>query len=233
MKLPEHILITNDDGIDAPGIRLLQQVVEAVGAKPILVAPVGAQSGCSHHINLYTPFQIEHREEREYAVHGSPADCVRVALHTFAPQTQLVLSGINAGGNMGHDIYLSGTVAAAREAAFNGVPAIALSQYISQDKHLDCAGLALRTHAVLTMLLDEPLPPRAFWNVNFPDLAPDAPEPHYVRCERCRSPLPNRYTVTDAGHQYERGHYHARCFDDGSDVATCLGGDIGISLIAL
>lgn len=233
MKLPEHILITNDDGIDAPGIRLLQQVVEAAGAKPVLVAPVDAQSGCSHHINLYTPFPIEQRGDREFAVHGSPADCVRVALHTFAPKTQLVLSGINAGGNMGHDVYLSGTVAAAREAAFNGLASIALSQYISPAQHLDCEGLARRAHAVLAMLLEEPLPPRAFWNVNFPDTAPSAPEPRVTRCDRCRSPLPNRYTVTEAGHKYERGHYHARVYDEGSDVATCLSGDIAVTLIEL
>ena len=64
MKLPEHILITNDDGIDAPGIRLLQQVIEAAGAKPVLVAPMDAQSGCSHHINLYSPFKVDFKQNK-------------------------------------------------------------------------------------------------------------------------------------------------------------------------
>jgi 5'-nucleotidase len=233
MKLPEHILITNDDGIDAPGIRLLQQVIEAAGAKPVLVAPMDAQSGCSHHINLYSPFKVEQRAEREHAVDGSPADCVRVALHTFAPKTQLVLSGINAGGNMGHDVYLSGTVAAAREAAFYGIPAVALSQYISPERHLDCDALARRTEQVLAALLERATLDRAFWNVNFPDISPSLPDPEVVWCERCRSALPNQYRVTEAGFHYERGHYHARDFDPQSDVATCLGGRIAITTIPL
>lgn len=233
MNLPEHILLTNDDGIDAPGIRLLQRVLEDMGAHPVLVAPVDAQSGCSHHVNLYSPFPVEQRGEREFAVHGSPADCVRVALHTFAPATQWVLSGINAGGNMGHDVYLSGTVAAAREAAFYNVPAVALSQYISPDRNLDCEGLARRTRRVLELLLEYPLPPRSFFNVNFPDPPAGAPDPEMVWCDRCRSPLPNRYSVSEAGFQYERGHYHAREFDPASDVATCLSGRIALSIIHL
>lgn len=233
MNLPNHILLTNDDGIDAPGIRLLERVLVEMGARPVLVAPVDAQSGCSHHVNLYTPFQVERRGEHEYAVHGSPADCVRVALHTFAPETQWVLSGINAGGNMGHDVYLSGTVAAAREATFYGLPAVALSQYISPDKNLDCDGLARRARGVLELLLRETNPERGFFNVNFPDPPAGAPEPDMVWCDRCRSPLPNRYRVSEAGFQYERGHYHAREFDAGSDVATCLSGRIAITVIHL
>lgn len=233
MKLPEHILLTNDDGIDAPGIRLLQRVMEDLGATPTLVAPKDAKSGCSHHINLYTPFQVEERAEREFAVDGSPADCVRVALHTLMPQAQLVLSGINAGGNMGHDVYLSGTVAAAREATFYGVPAIALSQYISPHQYLDRESLARQTVRVLELLLPMELPPRSFWNVNFPDLAPGTPDPEMVWCDRCRSPLPNRYAVSEAGYHYQRGHYHQRSFDDQSDVATCLGGNIALTRIDL
>lgn len=233
MNFPEKILITNDDGIDAPGIRLLEQVVLDMGVRPIVAAPADAHSGCSHRINLYTPFLVHTRQPHEFCVEGTPADCVRVALHSLAPDVQLVLSGVNAGGNMGHDTYLSGTVAAAREAAFNGVPAIALSQYISPGMHLDPVGLARRVRRVLEMLLEQPWPDRAFWNVNFPDLPPDAEEPAYVHCERCRSPLPNRYAVSEAGYQYQRGHYHARTFDPCSDVETCLGGNVAITLLPL
>lgn len=233
MNLPENILLTNDDGIDAPGIRLLQEVLLELGTRPVLVAPKDAKSGCSHHVNLYTPFQVEARAEGEFAVDGSPADCVRVALHSLMPEAQLVLSGINAGGNMGHDVYLSGTVAAAREAAFYGVPAIALSQYISPQQYLDRQRLARQTVRVLELLLRDRLPERAFWNVNFPDLAPEAEDPELVWCERCRSPLPNKYAITEAGFHYQRGHYHKRPYDDSSDVAICLGGNVALTRIDL
>ena len=233
MSLPDRIVLTNDDGIDAPGIRLLERVILEMGVRPTVVAPAEAHSGCSHRINLYTPFLVHERNPHEFCVEGSPADCVRVALHSIAPETQLVLSGVNAGGNMGHDTYLSGTVAAAREAAFYGVPSVALSQYISPNMHLDQTGLARRVRRVLEMLLEEAWPKRAFWNVNFPDLAPDAEDPEYVRCERCRSPLPNRYAISEAGYQYQRGHYHARPYDPASDVDTCLSGKVALTVLEL
>jgi Survival protein SurE len=108
------IILTNDDGIDAPGI---QALLQAVTGKMIIVAPQGQLSGCGHQVTAHSPIHVDRRSEFEYAVGGTPADCVRIALNHIFPKPDLVLSGINAGGNLGVDVYISGTVAAVREAA--------------------------------------------------------------------------------------------------------------------
>lgn len=120
------VILTNDDGIDAPGIRALLSAVNGAG---ILVAPSDHYSGCGHRVTTTQPIRVEKRNDREYAISGTPADCSRIALNYLFPDTKLVLSGINSGGNMGVDVYISGTVAAIREAAFHRVPGIAISQY--------------------------------------------------------------------------------------------------------
>src|SRR5262245_38460098 len=108
------LLLTNDDGIDAPGIQALVQAAQALG-EPVVVAPMQAHSGCSHRVTTEEPIRVQQRSPSSYAVEGTPADCVRLALHSIAPETTWVLSGINAGGNLGADVHISGTVAAVRE----------------------------------------------------------------------------------------------------------------------
>ena len=110
-------LLTNDDGIDAPGIEALWQVVEGDGT---IVAPQQQHSGCGHTVTVNAPIAVAQRSPQHYAVGGTPADCVRLGLQHLYPKAQLVLSGINAGGNLGTDVYMSGTVAAVREAALLG-----------------------------------------------------------------------------------------------------------------
>ncbi|MEL7523580.1 MAG: 5'/3'-nucleotidase SurE, partial [Cyanobacteria bacterium J06553_1] len=103
------IILTNDDGIDAPGIRALQQ---AVSESTTIVAPNQQYSGCGHQVTTYSGMKLEKRSPTEYALAGTPADCTRLAIKNIAPNTKLVLSGINPGGNLGTDVYVSGTVAA-------------------------------------------------------------------------------------------------------------------------
>jgi len=233
MNYPANVLITNDDGIDAPGIRALEKVVAAMGIPYVVVAPADAHSGCSHRINMDHPFRVEQRAENAFAVHSTPADCVRVALHRMDAPPAMVLSGINAGGNMGHDVYLSGTVAAAREAAFHGLPAIAISQYISPAVHLDKERIYRDTRRILEHLFLETHEHGVFWNVNFPDPAPGAPPPEMIRCERCIRALPTHYQVSDAGYAYERGRYHERPRTPGTDLDVCLGGAIAVTRMRL
>src|SRR5262245_11374774 len=121
-------LLTNDDGIDAPGLRALQQAAVALG-ESVLVAPRDHQSGCSHRVTTGTGIRLEERAPGEFALDGTPADCVRVGLHLLTRDATWVLSGINQGGNLGADVHVSGTVAAVREAALHGLPGVALSQY--------------------------------------------------------------------------------------------------------
>src|SRR6516225_2098900 len=122
------LLLTNDDGIDAPGLQALCDAAAAFGER-VVAAPVDVLSGCSHRVTTDDPIRISPREPGRYAVAGTPADCVRVALHDLAPDAAWVLSGINQGANLGADVWHSGTVAAVREAVLHGIPGIALSQY--------------------------------------------------------------------------------------------------------
>src|SRR4051794_10274275 len=106
-------VLTNDDGIDAPGLAaLLAATTRLAQSERVVVAPSEAQSGCSHRVTTDTPLIVESRGDGQFAVRGTPADCVRVALLRAAPDTEWILSGVNAGGNLGADVYLSGTVAA-------------------------------------------------------------------------------------------------------------------------
>jgi 5'-nucleotidase len=132
------IILTNDDGINAPGIRALQN---ALGGEGIIVAPTVQYSGCGHQTTTHKPLKMEERSPNEYAVQGTPADCTRLAIAQLQPQLDQeidwVLSGVNAGGNMGIDVYMSGTVAAAREAAIHGIPGIAISHWIKRPLEID------------------------------------------------------------------------------------------------
>ncbi|MEL6494597.1 MAG: 5'/3'-nucleotidase SurE, partial [Cyanobacteria bacterium J06623_7] len=186
------IILTNDDGIDAPGIRALQQ---AVSDTTTIVAPDRQYSGCGHQVTTYQGMKLEQRSPTEYALGGTPADCTRLAIKQIAPNTKLVLSGINAGGNLGTDVYISGTVAAVREAAFHGIPGIAISHWIKRPLVIDWSVATRWTAKVLQDLRSRPLPPGSFWNVNLPHLEPDQPEPKIILCEPSIAPLPVDYRV--------------------------------------
>ncbi len=114
-------LVTNDDGVDALGIRALAEVAARLGS-PTVVAPAGALSGCSHRVSSDESFCVMSRDSQTHVVHGTPADCVRVGLYALAKDADWVLSGINHGGNLGVDVLHSGTVAAVREGVLHGKP---------------------------------------------------------------------------------------------------------------
>jgi 5'-nucleotidase len=123
-----QFLLTNDDGIDAEGLRRLEACLEALGEVTV-VAPDRERSAVSHGLTINVPLELKEVSERRYALNGTPADCVIFALrHLFQSPPDLVISGINHGANLGDDIMYSGTVAAAREASRHGIPAIAFSQ---------------------------------------------------------------------------------------------------------
>src|SRR5580658_5634000 len=122
-----HILLTNDDGIHAAGLRALAAELDGF-AKLSIVAPSREQSGAAQSLTLRQPIICHELGEREWAVDGTPADCVIVALHKLLPEKpDMVISGINSGANLGENVYYSGTVGAAREAALHHIPALAMS----------------------------------------------------------------------------------------------------------
>ncbi|PSN13936.1 5'/3'-nucleotidase SurE [filamentous cyanobacterium CCP5] len=224
------IVLTNDDGIDAPGIAALQKALPQ--GSSAIVAPDRPLSGCSHQINRGGPIAIEARAERAYAIGGTPADCTRVALSHLYPDAQWVISGINAGGNMGADIYVSGTVAAVREAALMRIPGIAISHYVDRGRVIDWQVATRLAAKVLNKLMANPPKPGQFWNVNLPHLSADDPDPEMVICACCTQPLPTEYVVENNQFRYV-GKYGDRQRDPDSDVEVCFSGRISLTPIQL
>jgi 5'-nucleotidase len=232
MEVPMQLLLTNDDGIDAPGLQALFTAAAHLG-DPIVIAPDAAHSGCGHRVTTDRPFQVAERAPRRFAVAGTPADCVRVGLHSLAASAAWVLAGINAGGNLGADIYHSGTVAAAREAVLHGRPAIALSHYRRRGADFDWELATRMALPVLHDLLQRPWSPGMLWNVNFPHLAsPPAELPSWVHCPLDTRPLPLSFARDGEWFRYD-GNYHQRERDPGSDVDTCFGGRIAVCCLRL
>ena len=226
-----RFLLTNDDGIDAPGLRALAQVAATLG-EAVVVAPAEHLSGCSHQVTISQPIRIERRGAERYAIHGTPADCVRVGLHGLAPGVDWVLSGINAGGNLGADIHHSGTVAAVREAVLHGLPGIALSHYQRKGLTIDWERAAAWILPVLRELLAQPLPPGNFWNINLPHPGPVKGSPEVVHCAVDPAPLPLSFRLEGDLFHYN-GDYHQRQRMPGGDVDVCFGGRIAVSRVAL
>lgn len=235
------LILTNDDGIDAPGLQTLIQAVNKHDSihPPLIVAPQKEWSGCGHQVTTQHPIQISHRSSHASAITGTPADCVRIALHHFLgistqhsqlSQSHWVISGVNYGGNLGADIYISGTVAAAREAAFHGIPSMAISQYRKGNQPINWEYTQLLTQQVLTELLRQPPQLGSFWNVNLPYLTPNDPKPTIIFCQPCPCPLPVAYHQEGDSFSYI-GDYGKRDRTPGSDVEVCFSGQIAVSQI--
>jgi 5'-nucleotidase len=144
----------------------------------------------------------------------------------------LVLSGVNAGANLGADCYISGTVAAVREAALHGITGIAFSQYRNGDRPINWHQVSHYTQCVLETLLPLSLKPGCFWNVNFPHLEETDPDPEIVFCEPSQRPLPVSFRVEGDLLHYQ-GNYSQRDRELGSDVDVCLGGRIAVTRLSL
>ena len=171
----KRVLIANDDGVRAAGLELLAGIVRDLGCETWVVAPEADRSGAGHSLTLAEPVRVRELDARTFAVSGTPTDCVLVAVLDAmrGHRPDLVLSGVNRGGNLGEDITYSGTVAAAMEGALLGIPSIALSQ--DADRLQRARWETARRHAprVLESLVGAGWPPNVFINVNFPDIPPD------------------------------------------------------------
>ena len=225
------ILLTNDDGIESPG---LQELKRALGEEHEVwvIAPDGNRSGSSHSITLHAPIRIKRLSERDYSSGGSPADCILIACMGFLPaRIDMIIAGINLGPNLGTDIVYSGTAAAARQAAFMGVPALACSlnafrapfhlkypiEFISKNLKLFCA-LWARDH---------------FLNINFPHNTTKASSP--------RVTFPTRRIYKDELVRFKAPNGDQYCFiggpipesemEEGSDFRTIQSGNISLSPI--
>ncbi|HEY2934671.1 MAG TPA: 5'/3'-nucleotidase SurE [Acidobacteriota bacterium] len=161
------IFVTNDDGINAPGLRALARALESLG-EVILAAPADEKSAVSHSLTIHHPVRIWPVGKRRFAVTGTPVDCVLFGLQKLTDRKpDLLVSGINAGANVGDDTLYSGTVAAAREGSLYQVCSIAVSHAILNSKP-DYLAAAEFTRDLAAAVLKEGLPPGVFLNLNFP-----------------------------------------------------------------
>jgi 5'-nucleotidase len=172
-----RILVTNDDGVHAHGIGILERAARSLSDDVWVVAPLLEQSGAGHSLTINNPLRLERLSETRYAVTGTPTDCVLLAVKSiFAGQKKpdLVLSGINRGSNLAEDITYSGTIAAAMEGTLLDIPSIAFSQ--STYAHDDTPWPVAEAHVagVITKLASIGWPPNVLMNVNFPPCAPEA-----------------------------------------------------------
>lgn len=225
------ILLTNDDGIDAPGLAALVEAAYGLG-ELIVVAPDQHLSGCSHQVTTHRPLEVREVGTNRYCIDGTPADCVRLALLHLAPDIDWVLSGINDGGNLGVDVWMSGTVAAAREAALLGKPAIAISQYRQRKEMFNIQRASVWTATILRELLEREQQAATFWNVNLPDPEGSPALPPRVDCLVDHQPLAVAYESRDGKYHY-RGNYQQRQRLAGLDVDVCFSGGVSVTQIRL
>ncbi len=172
-----RILLTNDDGIHAPGLDVLEAIARQFSDDIWIVAPAEEQSGAGHSLTLSRPVRLRQHSERRFSVSGTPTDAVMMALREVMPQApDVILSGVNRGANLGDDVTYSGTVSAAIEGALAGIRSIALSQVYASEGMGDSVPFAAAQEwgaKVLAPLLDVPLPPRTLVNINFPARLPE------------------------------------------------------------
>jgi 5'-nucleotidase len=189
-----RILVTNDDGIHAPGLAVAETIARALSDDVWVVAPESEQSGASHSLTLASPLRLRPVRERCYAVTGTPTDCVMMAALSLLKDQppDLVLSGVNSGSNLADDVTYSGTVAGAMEGCALGIPAIALSQEPGNSRlEIDWSAGQVHGPAVVRQLVAAGWPQGVLLNVNFPAVAgPLRPAIHRDRgthrCARAR-----------------------------------------------
>ncbi len=172
-----RILLTNDDGVNATGLKVLERIARTFSDDIWIVAPTEEQSGAGHSLTLTRPVRLRKLGERRYCVTGTPTDAVMMAVAHLMKDDQpdLILSGVNRGANLGEDVTYSGTVSAAMEGALAGIPSIALSQSYAREGMGDTVPFAAAeawADEVLRPLIGTSMAPRTLVNVNFPALPP-------------------------------------------------------------
>ena len=183
-----RILITNDDGIHAPGLVVLERIARSLTSDVVIVAPETDQSGVAHSLSLNDPLRLREVAHGHYAVKGTPTDCVIMGIRSIMADRapDLILSGVNRGQNAAEDVTYSGTIAAAMEGTLLGVPSIALSQAYGPESgrkniQWDCA--EFHAPSVIRKILDRGIPRDILINVNFPDCPADVVVGMDVTCQ--------------------------------------------------
>ena len=167
-----RILVTNDDGINAPGLKVLVRIAKQLSNDVWVVAPEVEQSGASHSLTLHDPLRQRRLSHRRFTVSGTPTDCVVMAINQILPPPRptLLLSGVNRGANLAEDVTYSGTIAAAMEGTLLGVPSVALSQVYGTGGSVHWSTVETHAPELLRKLLKRGWPKEVLININFPDV---------------------------------------------------------------
>ena len=227
-KRYSRVLLVNDDGIDEEGLSVLEESFFRLS--PWVVAPSDHRSGCGQSLGLYAPLEVESRGSRRWAVNGTPTDCVKLALtRLMSVPPELVVAGINPGANLANNVFYSGTVAAATEAAMWGIPSLAVS--------VECDGGPPRfdtAASVVEMLLSsglpDGLPNRSLLNVNVP--ACDFEEIRgyaWTRTARFAADIPFEELRSESLYRYGRFKEQPVLDEEGTDVAAVRNGMVSLT----
>ena len=238
-----RILVTNDDGVNAPGLRVLERIAKSLSDDVWVVAPETNQSGASHSLTLQRPLRVRSYglDENWHAVDGTPTDCVLLAVRSIVPAESgdkpidLVLSGVNWGGNLAEDVTYSGTIAAAMEATLFNIRAFALSQVHRGRQDIQWQTAERHAPDLIRKLYGLPWDDDLLININFPDCVPDEVAGHEVTFQGRRAvqgkPLEERFDPR--GHPYIWIDLPAfgKSFEPGSDLQAIIDRKISITPI--
>ncbi len=235
-----RILVTNDDGMNAPGLQVLRKIAETLSSDVWIVAPETNQSGVSHSLTIFEPLRYREIGERAFAVRGTPTDCAIMGVrHILAGQPPgLILSGVNYGANLAEDVAYSGTVAGASEGTRLGVRSIAMSLTTGFDPHERIHWETPLAHGpgLVEKLLEAGWPENVVINVNYPDLPPDEVAGAVVaRQGRRDQSLETEERRDPWGHPYYwlRSNYRRSTLVEGTDLAANANGLISITPLVL
>ena len=224
-----RVLLTNDDGIDRPGLAALENALADTDLW--VVAPADHCSGAGQSLGLYAPLAVERRDGRRWAVAGTPADCVKLALTRLMDgPPDVVVSGINAGANLANNVFYSGTVAAATEAAMWGHPSIAVSLEGGEESGFPAA--AAVTRKLLGSRLLAELPRRSVLNVNVPARSAGHGGYAWTRTARFSRDIP--FEEIESGRLYRYGRFSEQPVldEEGTDVAAVRSGLVSLTLLS-
>lgn len=229
-----RILVSNDDGLHGPGLEVLIRIAESLSDDVWVVVPEHEQSGAGHSLTLHHPLRMRQVRDRVYAVSGTPTDCVLLAVNHLLKdhRPDLVLSGVNRGGNLGEDVTYSGTVAAAMEGTLLGIPSIALSQVYTDDNPVPWATAETHGPTVIRTLTSLGWPTTELMNVNFPDVAADAVKGVVAARQGSRKigdDLDQRFDPRGRSYFWIGPQRSRERADEGTDIAAIQAGQIAVT----
>ncbi len=233
-----RILVSNDDGIRARGLKVLEDIAKEFSDDVWVVAPETEQSGAGHSLTLHRPLRVRRISAQRLAIDGTPTDCVMLAINKLipGPPPDLMLAGVNRGSNVADDVTYSGTIAAAMEATILGVPAISLSQEYGDRARVKWATVRHHAPDLIRRLVDIGWPKNVLMNVNFPDVAADAVEGVVVARQgrhKFGDALTERLDPRGQPYYWIGGMRGPEEPDAGTDMAVVVGGAIAVTPLSL